>query len=123
MPIEYIIDTEKKIVFETWSEYTTIEEYVEAKRNVFSDPEFKIGFNFLTDIRNNKQDYDENLISKIIKFLEKNITISEKVKSAVVADDPGSVIKSIIFENMGADLILNIKVFSTIEAALEWLSY
>ena len=121
MPVEYTIDTEKKIVFETWSEHLTIEEYIEAKIELFTDTEFKPDFNFLTDISNNKQDLDENLISGIIKFLKKNITVSEKIKSAIIADNPNSVIKSFIFEDMGADLVLNVRIFSTKEAALNWL--
>ena len=120
MPIKYTINTKRKIIIETWSEFVTIEEFIELKKQEFSDSEFNPNFNVLTDLRITKLGFDEKLISEIIKYMLSNPAKIKNRKSAIVADNPQLVAGSFLYEKKGVDLPVNIKTFTTIEAALNW---
>ncbi len=121
MPIKYTIDKENKLICETWSEFVTIEEFIQLKKQEFSDPEFNPSYNVLTDLTVTKLSFDENLISEIVKYMQSNPAEIKNRKSAIVADKPQLVAGGFVFSDTSENLPINIKLFTTKEAALSWL--
>ena len=122
MPIKYAIDKKNKLICETWSEFVTIEEFIQLKKQEFSDLEFSPGYNVLTDLRVTKLSFDENLITAIVKYMQVNPDKIKNRKSAIVADNPQLVAGVFIFSDESENLPINIKLFTTIEAAKTWLN-
>lgn len=122
MPIKYTIDKKNKVIVETWSETITIEEFKQTKEKEFSDPDFNPNFQILSDLRRNNQKIDETIIIGIAEFLRLHPEKINNRKSAIIANNPQTVAGSIIFNTNIEDLTLNTRIFTTIEAALEWLN-
>ncbi len=121
MKITYKIDKKRKIVTETWPEKVTIEDYKDVKLREFSDPDFSTEYDVITDIRNVNMEFNENLIEQIVVFMKKNSDKMKNRKSAIVADSPQNVAKSLFFGQKARNLNVKISVFSSPDAALKWI--
>ncbi len=97
---------------QVWKEFLTIKEFTELKYNLFSD------------YSNSKLQIDLDFATELIKFLQSIESIIKKKKQALIVTDPHSVALSMIFERELSEKVdFNNKIFSTREAALEWLQF
>ena len=122
MKIQYQIDTIKRVITETWPEIVTIEDYKQVKQSEFNDPDFDADFNVITDMRLLNLELNVIIIDKIINFIDNNSNTMKDRKSAILTNKPNQVVNSFIFRSRAKNLPLNIKVFSTMEGALNWIS-
>ncbi len=122
MKIQYQIDTIKRVITETWPEIVSIEDYKQVKQSEFNDPDFDPDFNVITDMRLLKLELNVIVIDKIINFIDNNSNTMKDRKSAILTNKPNQVVNSFIFRSRAKNLPLNIKVFSTQEGALNWIS-
>jgi hypothetical protein len=101
----YAEDIEK-----AWFEFLALEEFTVSKYNLFSDyrgGKFEIALDFLPEI---------------IVFMKKIENIVRGKKQALLVDEPYSVVASMIFESeVNAKVGFIVQVFSTEDAALNWL--
>ena len=123
MKINYKIDNKQKAIIETWPEEILIEDYIDVKQRQFKDSDFNPDFDVITDLRGLTQKYKDVTIQEIIDFIAKNSNNMRDRKSAVIADNPHSVASAYVFKDKSKNLPVKIRVFSTIDAALEWLAY
>lgn len=122
MKIQYQIDTIKRVITETWPENVNIEDYKKVKQSEFNDPDFDSDFNVITDLRILKLELNVVVIDKIINFIKDNSNNIKDRKSAILTNKPNQVVNSFVFKSKAKNLPLNIKIFSTMEAALNWIS-
>ena len=123
MKIKYQIDTQKKIIIETWPGEVKIENYIEVKQSQFKDSDFNPDFDVITDLRGLTQKYAEETIQKIADFMAEHSDNMRDRKSAIIADNPHSVASAYVFKEKCKTLPVRISIFTTIDAALEWLNY
>ncbi len=123
MKINYQIDSSQKAIIETWPAEIMIEDYIDVKQRQFKDSDFNPDFNVITDLRSLTQIFIEDTIYKIVEFMSIHSDKIRDRKSAVIADNPQSVASAYFFKEKCRKLPVKIQVFSTIDAALEWLAY
>ncbi len=123
MKINYQINPSQKAIIETWPSEIMIEDYINVKQRQFKDSDFNPDYDVITDLRGLTQKYTEETIQEIVDFIAKNSNNMRDRKSAVIADNPHSVASAYVFKEKSKNLPVKIRVFSTIDAALEWLAY
>ena len=123
MKINYQIDNSQKAIVETWPSEIRIEDYIDVKQRQFKDPSFNPDYDVITDLRGLTQKYIEGTIQEIVNFISEHSDNMRDRKSAVIADNPNSVASAYVFKDRSKNLPVTIRVFSTIDAALEWLHY
>lgn len=103
----YAQDIEK-----AWAVFLSMREFTELK------------YNLLSDYRGGKFKMQANDVPSVISFLRDIGNILKNKKQALIVDEPYSVAGSMLFEhNVNKEIDFIVKVFSTEEAALKWLSY
>ncbi len=122
MKIQYQIDTTKRVITETWPEIVSFEDYKQVKQSEFNDPDFDPDFNVITDMSLLNLELNVIIIDKIINFIDNNSNTMKDRKSAILTKKPNQVVNSFVFRSGAKNLPLNIKVFSTMEGALNWIS-
>lgn len=96
---------------EAWSEFLTIPEFTQLKYNLFSD------------YRNGKFQIPRNELSEIVGFMENIEPTVRGKKQALIVDEPYSVAASILFRNAVNEKVgFDVQIFTTEDAALNWLS-
>jgi len=81
------------------------------------------GYNLLSDYRDAIFDMKIDEVYEIVDTLEKMGPILDGKKQSIIVQDPYSTAGSILFEEISQrKLKFRIKIFSTDEAALHWLS-
>lgn len=96
---------------EAWKEFLAIEEFTNLK------------YNLLSDYRNGKFQFQPEIVYDIVKYMEQIEMIVREKKQALIVDDPLSVAESLLFENeVNKKVGFIVRVFSTENSALRWLS-
>lgn len=121
MKNEYRIDTENKIITETWGKKASLDDYLLLKKAELSDPLYNPNFDVINDLREVDIKYNEDALNQIIKFFLDNIDKIGKRKSALITKNPNQVAGTMMFKIKSKSLPINVKVFSTPEAALNWI--
>jgi hypothetical protein len=121
MNIRYTIDKEKGIVYEVWSKNVSFNDYRTYKSLLFEDPEFDPDFDVICDMRNYTSGFKLDEVDSIIQLFLENPSKTHKRKSALVTNDPMQVAGSMIFQTKSEVLPIQVLVFSTLEAAIDWV--
>ena len=100
----------------------SIHDAIELKKREINDKDYNPNFNFIVSINeidtDGKFDYD---FSKYIKTVKENKRIYGIRKSAILTKTPKQVVGGTLYELAARELPMNLKVVSTIEAALNWV--
>ena len=123
MNCHYKIDPKNQVIIETFSEDFTLQGYIAHKNKLHNDPEFSPNYHIIADLRKtsiNKMHTDA--IENMISFLANNKDKISNRKSAIVTSTPKQVVNSFIFSKYARELSIKIKIFSTFEAALDWIN-
>lgn len=117
-------DHDKKIIRYTHIGCLDRESIGAAWKVLLQTPEFTVGnYHLLTDYRNSEFCNAHNDVEEIIDFLYKIRHILKDKKQAMIVDNPMSTALSILFEERVTSKVgFIVKVFSTKEEALRWLS-
>jgi hypothetical protein len=95
---------------QAWGEFLNIKEFTQDK------------YNLLSDYRNGKIEIPRSSLPDIIAFMQAIREIVNGKKQSIIVSDPYSTAASILFENAAYKNVgFIIKVFSTEEAAINWL--
>ena len=83
----------------------------------------KIPSGLVTDLRNANVKIKIEELNKITDYLSKNINIIKTIKLAILADNPQQCVLSMLAKNMFTENkpYVYVKIFSTEEAALNWM--
>ncbi len=121
MKINYKIDKERELIIETWPEKVTVKDYEKVKLSEFSDADFNLAYDVITDLRKVKMEFDEEIIAGIVNFMKLNSGKMKNRKSAVIADSPQLVASSLFFGQKNRNLSVKVSVFSSMNAAYKWI--
>ncbi len=121
MEIIFKIEIKDRIIYETWPEMLSFDDYCKMKNKQFSHQDFDPEFNVITDLRKVDMKFDESFILNIISFIKENPDFMKHKKSALVADSPQLVASSLFFGQKMRDLTVKVSIFSTLEAAIKWI--
>lgn len=95
---------------QAWGDFLNLKEFTEKK------------YNLLSDYRNSKFDIPLEYLPAIVEFFKPISHIVKGKKQALIIDDYYSMAASILFvEKMFSEIGFIVQVFSTEEAAMEWL--
>ena len=122
MKIDYTINKEKGIITEIWREKVSFEDYKDLKSREFSDPDFNNSYDIISDLRNASLSYSEKDMNKIIQLFKENQEEIGNRKSALVTSNPIQVASTILFKEKIKYMPINVRIFSTREAAEQWIS-
>lgn len=123
--LEYKIDHERKITFEKVRGKISFSDLAAYEKAKFNDPEYNHSYSIIADIRGATFDLSKDEIIRIYKFIVTNTTkISRRGKFAFIADTPAEVVAADLFRislrRFGPVII---EIFSTEEAALQWIAF
>ena len=122
---KYHIFPEYNLIVEFWQGEFSFKEIIEFKNIEASDPDWKDYYNVLADDRLSIKKIDFPLNSddkKDINDLSLSQKFIKKRKSALLTSKPSQVVISeLLKQHKGPEALVQIEIFSTVEAALDWL--
>ncbi len=118
----YTILSENNLVLEFHSGILTAENYIEFKKDLINNKNFKANLNHFIHFKNVKFDTTPNDISQFINFLKSRSQSLGKRKIAFITNTPNQVVSTTIYKLMLEDLTQQVEIFSTEENALKWLN-
>jgi len=120
MTIEYTIDRERKVIFETWLGVTTASELGSYWRRLLADPEALAVRRTLVDLRNADLEFTGVELANMVESIVIPMLGGKSWKSALLIDKPvqfgASRQYQVFAESYSQDAI-----FHDAEAAMRWL--
>ena len=117
---EYTILPELNLIVEYFSGPIDAECVISAKKRIIDDPLFDQSYNVLDDFRDAIMDYSVEGIKDIIIWIAENHNYPRK--SAHLTTSPDQVVATTLFDKLkSTKLVINLKIFSTIESAINWV--
>lgn len=119
------IDHEKKIIRYKHSGILVPENIGNVWEHEFlQKKEFtELGYDLYSDYSESKFDIPTSFLPELIEFMKAIQHIVKGKKQSIIVEDPYSTAASLIFENVvNAKIGFKVKVFSTHNAALKWLT-
>ena len=92
--------------------------FVESVKN---DKNYNSSFNSLIDLSDVEIDVSAKEVEKYVNYLRLNSHLLDNRKLAMITKTPDHVVLVTLYKLFGKDLPLNIRVFSTFNAAVRWL--
>lgn len=118
----YKIFPEEKIIVEYLGGKVCWSDHIELKKKEIAESTYNPDYSVITDIRNAQLDLNAlEDINKYIAFLNNNSKSVGKRKTAALTTSKEQVIHSEMLRVMKKDLPIDIKSFSTLKAAFDWL--
>ncbi|MBN2348087.1 MAG: hypothetical protein JXJ22_04580 [Bacteroidales bacterium] len=120
---KYYILKDKNLYIEILKGNFDLADFINLKKTESEDPDFDPNFNSILDIRNIENTFSKDIkndlekFSKIIKTLQ---SVTKRRKAAIITCKPSQVAGSTWYQLID-DRGIDYKVFSTLEAATEWL--
>lgn len=122
MKFSYIIDPRRKLILQRFAGRFTVAEIIDCVRRLWADPLFDRSYCGLADISGMEAGTDLSDLRALISFLQKERARISTGRWAIVAISPMTTAAAFFYQNaMGA--IHPVEVFSTSEAAAEWLGW
>jgi hypothetical protein len=111
---------ELNLIIEYFAGHIDAECVVAEKNRMINDPLFDQSYNVLDDFRNAIMDYSYEGTKEIIEWIAKNH--NHPRKAAHLTTSPDQVVATTLFDNLkSTKLIINLKIFSTLEQAINWV--
>lgn len=118
----YKIFSEEKIIIEYFAGEVRWSDLVELKQKEIAESDYNPDFGVITDIRNAHLDLNAlEEINKYLEFLHDNSKSIGNRKTAALTSSKEQVIHSEMLRMMKNNLPIDIKSFSTLKAAFEWV--
>ena len=122
--VKYKFDHKLKIIFERIKGEITFDEIFSYQKNIISDPEYNSSYSIYSDIRDLNFKLSQTEIITMFNLL-KEVTSEKNIdkKCAFITNKPQEVVNSELIKfRMKKFSSINIKTFSTKEAAFQWLN-
>lgn len=121
MKFKYKIDNADKIITEVWPEEFIFEDYQEFKEQELKDPEYNSEFAVISDLRNLKMGFNEEMTESIVNLIKSFPNYFQKRKSAIITNSPEQVVNSFEYIKKIKDKPIEVNIFSTAESAYKWI--
>jgi hypothetical protein len=118
--LAYAVDAERRLVIIS-GEYASAPEWLKLVGNVLRDPEVKAGFSFLRDLRGAVGVPNAAMVVSVLQVVRRFWPTLTPIKGAIVTDMRTDS-AALITEALSGSHDLPIQVFTSYEAALEWLA-
>lgn len=118
----YTIITKHNIVLEYHAGLLKSPHYLNFKKKLVLDPEFKAGLNYLIHFKDIEIDVENVDIENFVNFMRNNRDTFGNRKVAFITNTPNQVVKTTLYKNMSYKSN-TVEIFSTPENALYWLGY
>jgi hypothetical protein len=116
----YRILPELRLVVTRYSGKISEKEIIATKEAVRNDEAFRMEYNILDDFSGTDFNITRESFSNVLTWLKDHF--SWERKSAVIANTPSQVANILRFDSLNRDTLpMNIKIFSTFQAALQWI--
>ncbi len=119
--VGFRIFPEKELIIEYLEGLINITEMIEFTENLKSADLYSNKYNILADIRELNFKPDLKSTIKYVDYLKHIDEIAGTKKLAVLTNSPQTVVLATIFMEFSKELPIIINIFSTFEAAVEWL--
>ncbi|MCU4176239.1 hypothetical protein [Carboxylicivirga sp. N1Y90] len=120
--ITYKILPQINIVVEYFSGPIHISDMIAHKKDIIKNIEFYPNINFIADLRDSQLLYTKQELSEYVGFIKEEKKLNTHRKTAILTSTPQQVAQSTIYESLTKDLPIRFKIFSTLQATLEWVS-
>ena len=122
--LTYEIDMDNNLITEVFTGEYSREDLIAFQNKVFADKRYNNALNVLLDLRKSIPKFSVEEIEDIITIILKGHEDAEKAKIAFVTELPKQVVDAMITVDAYKTRKINaeLKIFSTIEAALGWLN-
>lgn len=121
--LQYKFDHNQKIIYETIRGDIRFIDFIRHEKAKLNDPEHNDSYSLLADIRESRflmSDEEKKIVYEMFKKVGSKINM--KRKCAIITNKPSEVANSELFRmGMGKFSPMMFKVFSTEEAAYQWL--
>ena len=117
----YKILKEHNLIVEYHSGDLDLESYINFVKGTTLDPQFSLNMNYLIDISNVVVTASIDDIRKYNNFTEDNFKTDRKRRVAFITNSPNQMVFSTLFKGSNTQKLKEIEIFSTTNAAIEWL--
>ena len=119
--LEYEIDKTARLVRLSYLGKPDFEEWAGTMRAVFSDPDFKTGFDFLGDRRSVKEAPASDYIQRVVAFFRDHEAEMGRSRFAMVVSGLETFGVGRMAQGLGAGMSLDLQVFTDMNEAKRWL--
>ncbi len=119
MKYEYKINDREKMIYQFYKGKLSIYDLESALLKLTDDSSFDPDYNILTDLRECKIEFRPEDLEQFVRVFKDKFG-RNRGKSAILLDTPYETAISTIHQSMTSD-IRRIQLFSTYEAAMNWL--
>ncbi len=117
----YKVYPKKQFILQRLLGIVNMENLIHVKQKQDEDPAFDLSFKLLTDVRHADVQFTPTQIQHYIEYLKSEFDESKGNRIALVTTTPIAVAVGTLVQHKTPDLDHDLKVFSTIPAALNWL--
>ncbi|UMB55084.1 hypothetical protein MKD41_06310 [Lutibacter sp. A64] len=117
----YRIISDLNLILECHGGSLDVNSYIKFKQKLFNDVNFKTGLNHFIHFRNTIFINPEEDLIKFVDFIKNNTSKLGERKVAFVTSTPSHVVTTTIYNSLLSDVKQQVSVFSTNNAAFNWL--
>ena len=117
----YRIFRDFNLILEYHSGNLDVDSYIKFEQKLFNDSDFRTGLNHFIHFRNITFINPEENLKKFVDFIKNNTSKLGNRKVAFITSTPSHVVTTTIYNTLLSDPKQDIAVFSTINAAFNWL--
>ena len=122
MEFEYKILTDYRLILLHYRGKASLDDLFNTIRVVAKDKDFNPNFSILNDLRDCTLMTDKKSIQKLTDFVKNNSGVYSERKTAMLTDTPGQVVFSTLLVDLKNESRVSIKIVSTLESAIMFLT-
>lgn len=96
--------------------------YIEFKKKLSEDSDFKANMNNFINYRKVTFNTTPDDVLKFVSFIKNSAKVLGKRKVALLTDTPNQVVTTTIYKSLQTGINQEVEIFSTTNAALNWLT-
>ena len=120
--IAYKILPELELIIEYYSGKITVQDIIDHKKKEINNPAYNGDYNFIADIRESILDVSQKDFKDYLDFIEMNNRVAGNRRTSILTDTPNQVAITSMFKMSTNELPINYAIFSTLEAAINWVN-
>ncbi|WP_457617270.1 hypothetical protein [Lutibacter sp.] len=122
MKSDYKIAIDYNLIVEYHSgTLSEISRFINFRKQLISDPLFLPNQNLIIDLRDVNFEITGDDVTTYTAFASENPILNTEKKVALITATPNQVVSSTLYKMAQKNVLQQIKIFSTLDRALEWL--
>lgn len=119
---KYKIFNNLKLVVELFSGELCTEDFINNKINEFNDPDYKLEYLTICDVRDAKVVTDDNIGKKFIDFYRQYYDKTPLRTTVFLTETPLQASYASIYKDLIKNTSEKVKIFSTIDTMIKWIN-